>query len=1462
MYQSHSMMLKKTQTTFALFTLIIFSFPASSVAQTASITEGCIPLEVAFTAPSGQTSFFWDFGDGASSTLANPNNIYTSAGTFEVTLRTEASGAIVGTVTVTAHPKPTLTLETDPSSGCKPLAVNFNGAVDLPTGITISNYNWTFGDGGASTGSLVTNYTYQNTGMFDITLEIETNLESCNVSEIFDNQVTVGGVDNVSFATDPFPAKACDPPLDVSFINFTAGANLTFDWDFGNGASFTGAVPPTQTFNEIGDFDVVLTATDEFGCTGSVSHPVTIGRAFADFIIRDTVCIGDTLVAYNISDPGTYTWDFPSSVIMSAYPNHPQKESFLFTEAGFVEISLEVLPTSDTCIGRVTKLIYVDDPDATFTLDPTYTCPGPLTVNFNPLSPDPVSWGWDFGDGGFSTESNPSHEYIYEDQDPFAEYGDRVYEVHLVATNISGCWDEYIDYDTISRPDALFLPDSINGCAPLKVMFSDSSRSRDSIIRWEYTFGDGTTEVLLDNGDIEHTFMQPGAYEVQLNIENIAGCVDTSYVVTINVGSEIIPDFSVDKTEVCPGEVVHFEDLTNDPDIDSWHYSTEGDRSFHCYQSDQMDWSFDTEAGPMDVTLTVEKDGCYSSITKEDLILVKGPIAHIHYENDCEDHFGVTFIDSSYDATQLSWDFGDGHTGTGTEVRHTYDATGNYAVILTAENSGSGCAASMDTAMVFIRDIQADFVLPDSICRGATLTLDASGCNDVEKSCWRGHEWLFDISDRPIATEMESVDFTFNTTGEETVTLIVTDVNGCEDTLKHELEIFDITADFTVPTRYVCSGGDIPFVFTDASISELPIVNWDWSFGDGGNSNIQNPTHNFADLVLDTFPIFLEVENSLGCKSQVQKLFVRYEPVSQIATNPSPPNICLGETLELAAADYTQSGSHLNFDWDFGNTTGSNSQNTMVTYDAAGNYNIVLTYEEASTGCSGQVELPATVQEAPIAAFSTSVDDIGIVCYPANIGFIDNSTSSSPLGYVWDFGNGQMSTLANPQVGFTKGTWNIQMIASTAFGCSDTTSQSITLVGPEGDFTFDPPAICRGGAITFTAQDLVDVNDYTWNFGDGTEEVNVSPVTHSFDLPTNSTIVTLKLEGEDGACTTTVEKEIFIGGAVADFLINGSNDLAFCENNLVFTNTSQGTDTYEWDFGNGQTSIQENPTMTFAAGETTIRLIASNSSLGCIDTIEKVIQVAQLPDLEIIDAVICSGDSLELSLVTDFDDGVYTWGPAELLYSISDKNPQTRALTENTTFTLTVLDTVMGCDGMVSQEIKVIQEIEWMDVDTASCRGTDIMSVSLPANDDGFYTFTWSPSPPPFHIEDGAEESTFTLSISDIEGCFEHDYTYNVKVLGAGDVEFPNVFTPNSDAVNDIFKPFFNLGYEDQVEVVDFRVFNRWGQLVFEGNDSNYIWDGTFKGQPASSDVYVYSCEIRLDCGTSTVYSGEVTLLR
>ena len=86
----------------------------------------------------------------------------------------------------------------------------------------------------------------------------------------------------------------------------------------------------------------------------------------------------------------------------------------------------------------------------------------------------------------------------------------------------------------------------------------------------------------------------------------------------------------------------------------------------------------------------------------------------------------------------------------------------------------------------------------------------------------------------------------------------------------------------------------------------------------------------------------------------------------------------------------------------------------------------------------------------------------------------------------------------------------------------------------------------------------------------------------------------------------------------------------------------------------------------------------------------------------------------------------------------------------------------------------------------------------------------------------------------------------------------PDIFSPNGDEQNDIFRPFY-LG---QMDVVELTVYNRWGQVVFESNDiNNPGWDGMKDGKPAPSDVYLYTVRVGLG-DTSIEQSGQVTLLR
>ena len=88
-------------------------------------------------------------------------------------------------------------------------------------------------------------------------------------------------------------------------------------------------------------------------------------------------------------------------------------------------------------------------------------------------------------------------------------------------------------------------------------------------------------------------------------------------------------------------------------------------------------------------------------------------------------------------------------------------------------------------------------------------------------------------------------------------------------------------------------------------------------------------------------------------------------------------------------------------------------------------------------------------------------------------------------------------------------------------------------------------------------------------------------------------------------------------------------------------------------------------------------------------------------------------------------------------------------------------------------------------------------------------------------------------------------------------LDVPNAFTPGRFGINGVVK-VRGFGISKLV----FRIYNRWGQKVFEGNDVNLGWDGTFNGNPQPMDVYAYTVEAEFSDGTKASKKGDITLLR
>ncbi|PCI94945.1 MAG: mannosidase [Flavobacteriales bacterium] len=1458
-----------------LILTIVVLFSKSSFAQTANINEGCFPLTVQFSAPTGMGTWYWDFKDGATSNLENPSNTFIAAGSYIVEFRATATGPILGTVIIDVYPKPVAQFTTNLTQGCAPLIVNFTDATILNSGINIVNYTWIFGDGQSASGNPIS-HTYIPEGNYSVTLQLGTNLISCDATDNYVNLISLTNPPSPIITTNPSPASACVAPLGVTFSansSTASGAPLTYNWNFGNSNTSTVVNPPIQNYLTQGNFLVSLMVTDTNGCARSTQLNVGIGQPTANFEASDTICLGipDTMV--NLSPSGNYLWDFgPNATPSLSTQTNP---IVTFNTTGIHPIKLSIL---GPCPHDTTINIFVEEANANFISSPTYACYDPLVVNFTPTTTSGATYLWTFHDGTTSTLQNPADTLIVLDTTEYSINGPNMafnyFLTTLTITTAAGCVDSYMVIDTIYEPNALMIPDIVDGCLPLTVQFSDSSNSNEPIVNWEWFFGDGNSVSATNNNPQSHTYTNMGIYHAYLVITNSAGCVDTSYNTTIKVGDVMIPDFSVDLTSVCPGDSVEFTDLTPSPlgdSIDTWHYSTEADRMFSCYQESGPKWSFNNQTGPQNVTLTVGFNGCFSSITKLGLIDVKGPIAEINYFQTCDSSFNINFADSSHSATSISWDFGDGNSSNVSDTNYLYAATGDYTVILEAINAGSGCPISYDTSIVKIRDIQASFGFDSLICQNVGAPFNASSSQDVNGFCNMGYTWSFsDPGTRPITTGNANESISFPVTGQNLVTLVVTDVNGCKDTASTFVEVFGIKAGFSIDDNSIC----IPTLvtFSDSSTSDTTITNWQWSFGDGQNYTGQDTAHTYT-ANQTSFIVTLNITNAIGCTDQVTKTISVYTPFSTVNTSPILTNICSGDSISFTATDFTTQGSNLIFNWDFMDGNTSVIQNPTHSFNNGGNYPVSLVFEEVSSGCKDSLITIVNVQDYPIASYTTT-DTSSFRCLTNPVvNFHDSTISTSPYTVTWIFGDGSMPITNNPNPvwGYsTKGTYNAQLIAETSFGCKDTFEREFDIIGPEGTFSISDSMVCLNDLVLFTLNtDTVDVGTYTWDFSDGTDTTDVDSINHgySYHPSSGSFLAKLILYNADSTCSSTDVATIFVQPVIADFVRNLNDiDTAICFAPYPFSNTSVNASSYLWDFGDGQTSTVNQPVTHNYTTHGTYQVILSihNSQFDCRDTIIKTVILDSLPDITISTDTICAGTTGQLNTLNPNLLYSYLWNPAAMVVNPNQHSTATQTLSTTTLFTVTVKDisTVLQCENTASATLYVIEKLLLNDFDTLVVMG-DTVYLPLSFNTD-LYNFTWTPEEglscldciPPYI--NPTEDIIYHLTVSDKFGCFTSEADYDIKVHPETFVKLPTTFTPNGDGVNDII---YLKGWGIK-ELLEFKIFNRWGELVFETEDINVGWNGYYKGVLQNNDIYVYKVMVKNWKEEEQTLEGHINLMR
>ncbi len=1487
-----------------------------------SATSGCYPLNVQFKdeseAGSGNiVSWEWDFGDGTASREQHPSHIYTSAGSFNVTLRIRNSNGCTQTISrsnyITLTQGVKAAFDFSAPNNCKPPAsIRFT---NTSSGTGTLSYQWNFGDGSSSTDPNPT-HAYTSTGIYTVKLVVRNNT-GCVDSIIKTNSINIGTV-KPDF---DMPALLCAGQA-FTITNTSAPTPNNAAWSFSDGSIASG-VNTTKIFAAAGNYTIKMVA--DFGaCKDSVTKPVQVlARPAAAFSAAGNKgCKAPLPVSFTAQATGAtgYQWSFGDGGA-STEPNPVH----IYSAAGEYDVTL-VVTNAAGCTDTVVQkgFVHIMAPQVSITNTPQEGC---VPYNFRPSitvkSADAITgYYWTFGDGATSTDREPTHTYLQAG----------TYTVKLVYTTAGGCKDSVSATDAVrvgNKPAVNFSATPPVSCAQFPINFKDLSTG-DKADHWLWYFGDGGTS---SDQNPNHIYSDTGYFNVKL-VAWSNGCRDSLTVPRLVFIKPPVARFEVSFD--CSGRLTRtFKDLSLGATSWSWNF---GDGN----SSTQKD-PVHTYAAPGSylVQLTVKNDQCEHTTTRQ-VIVISEKADFTASETEVCKGSSITLNAVNSDPLHVSsyaWSITRNNASygnpTGQSVKFTFNDAGQYNIRLVVTDI-NGCKEELlKPLFIQVYGPTADFK-PDNpaVCPGATISFtdqsQSDGTHPIQK-------WAWDYGDGTVETLTGGpFSHTYTMPGIYNVQLTVTDNKGCSHTrvLSKAVNISRPVVQFNSPDTQSCV--DKPVRFLNQSVSSTGIFTW--YFGDGQTSSSTQPIHHY--MAEGDYTVKLVVKDMYGCTDSLTR------PAYIVIRNPVPAFTVNDSTTSCPplVVTFTNQSQHFSkVEWDFGDGNRSDLPNPTHFYTYPGNYRAKLVITSPG-GCQDSA-FKNIIVKGPRGTFTY---DITKGCVPVTVRF--TGSTNDVASFIWDFNDGSIAETGGSTASHTYNTlgdYLPKMILEDPQGCRVpvTGKDTIHVYGVEAKFGAGSQLVCDSGFVQFTDASVSNdlITGYQWKFGDGGTSTQRNP-SHYYRQPglhqVELTVTTLT------GCRDMVQLPVPVKVVPSPATAIQSADGACIPAQFTFSGQLTKSDTsalqWRWDFGNGATATGQHPApVTYKdASSYEIKLITINSS-GCADTVSKKVEAWPLPAIDAgPDQTICRGNNI---ILPGSGAREYTWTPAQSLSCTNCATPLASPLVD---MRYKVKGkNIYGCEAVDSVLIKVKQPftIEVHKGDTL-CKGqtlqlfakgaelytwspaagldnpgsdqpkarpgsstvyqvvghddhncfTDtgyvpVMVYPYPVIDAGkdtnvavgssvtlhpvfsadvkeyrWYPSTWlSCTTCPSPVASPRQTITYTLEAKNEGGCVSRDLLSLFVFCNNSNLFVPNTFSPNSNGHNDVFYP----RGKGVFSIRSMRIFNRWGDLVFEQmnfmpNDASKGWNGMHKGKAAPQDVYIYTLEII--CENNTIFNekGNITLIR
>ncbi|MCT4674357.1 MAG: PKD domain-containing protein [Prolixibacteraceae bacterium] len=1391
---------------------------------------GCSPVEATIQNHTQYADrYSWDFDeDGAEdSNIENPVHTYTNADftkfnfkmkltAYKTTGGFECSNSSERIIAVA--PKPTFDLSSNASADgdCSPKEITFTAT---PGAI---KYKWNFGDRSPEESK---DYISAIDHLFE---HMETTKQTYNVrvDAIFPGGCTA----TETVPVEIHPEMKADFDADkttvcsgetVTFTNRSTPGATSYVWNI-NGFEVTqNTFEPvfTYTFNSASfgqvPMNVTLTVkTDK--CTDKANQIITVNplaKAGFDFAAgKDKFCSGDQVVFSNTTVGGkTFVWDYGDGSATDDLGYH----TFTNTNAADVVHTVKLTANNDFgCSSNVTKdVTIIHEMIPAWSFNVKKGC-SPLTVEITNNTTGGEDATIDFGDKSpketVAAGTTVTHVYTND------AVSEALFNVTMdVAANGDGDCSkqlhEVVRVNPVIHADFSFAEDKVTYCSgDLAILENNTVGVTD----YKWTYGDGT-----EGKNSVHTYENKTLADVKrtvrLDVENFFHCTDfVEKEITVIHDAE--PKMKVVVDGECSPVVATLTNLTvgaNTMSIDWGDGSPAQDVSAmaagetveHTFTNDEV------YIKNFNIVLTASPGGGCSKHTDHKINVKPSVTADFDLSAGGCSPIVASVTNNSTGALRYDWDFGVPTDPDATSVmespKYQYVNTTNdiqtFTVTMTATSS-FGCRA---TAAPKTIDIKPQPTVTFDVDHREGCAPFIANFTNTSKGV---DNFTWDIDAGETITETKDdykVKFSHTYNNRDayergfTVRLLGENRFGCSDEQTMEMNIKpEVTAEFDMAMGEVCSPVNVAFSTAGSRGARY----FSWEFGDKEVSNSANPNHEFTN---DTdSPVTYEVilTTSSGECTSTAKKSLTIQP--HMEANFSLDKITGCSPMELNIKNTSQNCSDYLWSFDGGATTETildTEFSRTFTYAGRAGFpdprNVSLTASNAYCRSKKTVEFRIFAPAVP--GFSLNGDGN---CSPARVNFI--STTDHTYNVSWEFGDGSISDLANPEHIFLNETdadreFTITQTVTTREGCeASTTDKYLVHPTPNVDFNIHPIFMIWPEA-TVSVDNLTNEGPWTykWSFGEyedvTVDEKDPDPYTYG---RVGSFVIQLEAKGNECASSHQETVTIRPGVPEASFkpsVAEGCGPLA-----VTFTNTSKNGATYYWEFGDGTFSTSKDPDHTFhEEGYYNVKLTVRNEE-GTKDVAEQAIHVFPVPR----------------AMFTVLPSRVEIPGQKAIFSNLSKNNYENYwDFGDKTTSTDVDPEHEYVVQGIHDVSLKVVSE--------DGCESSYTLPAAVTAVSNGRVKVP----------------NAFVPSTNGPSG-------------GSYD---------KGDTYNRVFYPVVPEG-EAKVSSYDMKIYNRWGNIVFHTKDINIGWDGYYRGKLAPLGVYVWRIEVSFDDGNTIIQTGDVTLIR